>query len=70
MNQGIYRLTVFAVVLTWLASAAVPALAFNPQPEPPGSVAIGLATGQTARIPWSTPPIASPASSPASVPWC
>ncbi len=50
MNQGHHRVFVFGVVFMGLAMVAMPALAFNPQPEPPGSVAIGLLSSQIARI--------------------
>ncbi len=33
-----------------LAALSLPAHAFNPQPEPPGSVAIGMTTSQFARV--------------------
>ena len=45
-----HRLITFGIALALAAIVTGPASAFNPQPEPPGSVAIGLTESQTARI--------------------
>ena len=50
MYQGMNRLISLGLAVAWVTLATAPASAFNPQPETPGSVAIGLAAGQTARI--------------------
>lgn len=50
MTQAKICKTTFCIAVLALGIAALPAAAFNPQPEPPGSVAIGLISDQFARI--------------------